>query len=137
MWSPSSCASACEVAACPLAAALSALQKCSSQSALEETVAWLSGQSKAGAEMKTCLKAPAAALRHRRNRSPVQLLLTGISLLATLAGYNGMAVLVDESEHYSLLRHTARRGFLLPGDDRSALGLNNGRIDPRDQTTAG
>ena len=85
-------------------------------------------------------EAPAAALRHRRNRSPVQLLLTGISLLATLAGYNGMAVLVDESEHYSLLRATQRAGAdsFFRAMIVSALGLNNGRIDrARSQTTAG
>src|SRR5258708_11375195 len=35
-------------------------------------------------------------------------LLSGISILATKLGYSGLAVLIDESEHYSLLRATQR-----------------------------
>jgi hypothetical protein len=123
-----------EVKECPLAAALSALQDCPSQIALEETVAWLSGQSKAGAEMKACLKRPPRLYITGENARQYSYLLTGVSLLATLVGYSGMAVLIDESEHYSLLRAAQReradsffRAMIV-----SALGLNNGRINVRD-----
>ncbi|HQY90345.1 hypothetical protein, partial [Caldilinea sp.] len=55
------------------------------------------------------------------------------SLLATLVGYSGMAVLIDESEHYSLLRATQREraDSFFQAMIVSALGLNNGRIDAR------
>ncbi|MFO7634703.1 MAG: BREX system ATP-binding domain-containing protein [Caldilinea sp.] len=122
-----------EVKDCPLAAALAALLDCPSQSALEETVNWLGGQAKAGAEMKTCLKRPPRLYITGENARQYSYLLTGVSLLATLVGYSGMAALIDESEHYSLLRATQReradsffRAMIV-----SALGLNNGRIDPR------
>jgi len=35
-------------------------------------------------------------------------LLTGLSVLATELGYSGLAILIDESEHYSRLRPTQR-----------------------------
>lgn len=120
-----------EVKECPLAAALSVLQDCPSQTALEETVAWLSGQAKAGAELKACLKRPPRLYVTGETARQYSYLLTGISLLATLAGYSGLAVLIDESEHYSLLRAAQReradsffRAMIV-----GALGLNNGRID--------
>ncbi len=122
-----------EARLCPLAAALSALQECSSQRALEETAAWLSGQAKAGAEMKACVKRPPRLYITGENARQYSYLLTGISFLAVLAGYSGMAVLIDESEHYSLLRAAQReradsffRAMIV-----CALGLNNGRIDAR------
>jgi hypothetical protein len=123
-----------EVKDCPLAAALTALADCPSQVALDETVAWLSGQIKPGAEMKTCLKRPPRLYTTGENARQYSYLLTGISLLATLAGYSGLAVLIDESEHYSLLRAAQREraDSFFKAMIVSALGLNNGRIDPRD-----
>ncbi len=122
-----------EVKECPLAAALGALQECPSQAALEETVAWLSGQAKPGAEMKTCFKRPPRLYTTGETARQYSYLLTGISLLATLAGYSGLAVLIDESEHYSLLRAAQREraDAFFKAMIVSALGLNNGRIDPR------
>jgi hypothetical protein len=59
-------------------------------------------------------------------------MLTALSVLATMVGYSGLAVLIDESEHYSLLR-AAQRGradaffkALIYG----ALGPTNSRVDP-------
>ena len=118
---------------CPLAATLLALQECPSQSALEATVEWLSGQSKPRAEMKSCFKRPPRLYITGENARQYSYLLTGLSLLATLVGYSGMAVLIDESEHYSLLRATQREradSFFQAMIVR-ALGLNNGRIDAR------
>ncbi len=122
-----------EVKECPLAAALLALQECPSQTALEETVAWLSGQVKPQGEMKACLKRPPRLYVNGENARQYSYLLTGVSLLATLVGYSGIAVLIDESEHYSLLRGNQREraDSFFKAMIVSALGLNNGRIDAR------
>jgi hypothetical protein len=123
-----------EIKECPLTAALTALLDCPSQSALEETVNWLSGQTKAGVEMKSCLKRPPRLYITGENARQYSYLLTGVSLLATLLGYSGMAALIDESEHYSLLRAAQREraDSFFKAMIVSALGLNNGRIDPRE-----
>jgi P-loop Domain of unknown function (DUF2791) len=115
---------------CPLTAALLALQDCPSQSAFDETVQWLSGQAKAQLEMKTCLKKPPRLYTTGENARQFTYLLTAISTLATLVGYSGMAVLIDESEHYSLLRPAQREraDSFFKAMIISALGLNNGRI---------
>ncbi|MCB0136449.1 MAG: hypothetical protein KDD75_15200, partial [Caldilineaceae bacterium] len=122
-----------EVKECPLAAALLALQDCPSQSALEAIVAWLSGQTKPQPDMKICLKRPPRLYITGENARQYSYLLTGISLLATLVGYTGMAVMIDESEHYSLLRtmQRERADSFFQSMIVSSLGLNNGRIDPR------
>ncbi len=119
---------------CPLAAALLALQDCPSQSAFEEIVQWLSGQAKPQAEMKTCLRKPPRLYVTSETARQYSYLLTGISVLATMLGYGGLAVLIDESEHYSLLRAAQREraDSFFKAMIVSALGLNNGRIDARD-----
>jgi hypothetical protein len=118
---------------CPLAAALRALQECPSQSAFEQIVQWLSGQAKPQAEMKTCLKKPPTLYVTGETARQYTYLLTGLSRLATLLGYSGLAVLIDESEHYSLLRTAQREraDSFFKAMIVSALGLNNGRIDAR------
>ncbi len=119
---------------CPLSAALLALQDCPSQLAFDEIVQWLSGQAKPQREMKTCLKKPPRLYVTGENARQYSYLLTGISVLATLAGYSGLVVLIDESEHYSLLRTSQREraDSFFKAMIVSALGLNNGRIDARD-----
>lgn len=119
---------------CPLTAALLALQECPSQLAFDEMTQWLSGQSKPQREMKTCLKRPPRLYVTGEIARQYSYLLTGISVLATLSGYSGLAVLIDESEHYSLLRASQREraDSFFKAMIVSALGLNNGRIDARD-----
>lgn len=119
---------------CPLSAALLALQDCPSQLAFDEIVQWLSGQSKPQREMKSCLKKPPRLYVSGEIARQYSYLLTGISVLATLAGYSGMAIMIDESEHYSLLRAAQREraDSFFKAMIVSALGLNNGRIDARD-----
>ncbi len=119
---------------CPLASALLALQDCPSESAFDDLVQWLSGQAKASTEMKTCLKKPPKLYVTGETARQYSYLLTGISLLAMLVGYGGLAVLIDESEHYSLLRPTQREraDSFFKAMIVSALGLNNGRVDARD-----
>jgi hypothetical protein len=119
---------------CPLASALLALQDCPSQSAIEGIVQWLSGQAKPTAEMKTCLKKPARLYVQGATARQYSYLLTGIGMLATMLGYSGLAVLIDESEHYSLLRGAQREkaDSFFKAMIISALGLNNGRVDAHD-----
>lgn len=123
-----------ELKDCPLSAALSALQNCSSQLAFDEIGQWLSGRAKPQSEMKTCFKKPPRLYLAGETARQYSYLLTGISVLATLVGYSGLAVLIDESEHYSLLRTTQREraDSFFKAMIVGALGLNNGRIDARD-----
>ena len=118
---------------CPLAAALLALQDCASQTAFDEIIQWLSGQTKPLTEMKTCLKKPPKLYVTGETARQYSYLLSGISVLATMLGYSGLAVLIDESEHYSLLRAAQREkaDSFFTAMIVSALGLNNGRIDAR------
>ncbi|MBF6612775.1 MAG: DUF2791 family P-loop domain-containing protein [Chloroflexi bacterium] len=118
---------------CPLASALLALQDCASQLAFDQIVQWLSGQAKPQAEMRSCLKKPPPMYVTGETARQYSYMLTGISTLATLLGYSGLAVLIDESEHYSLLRTTQREraDAFFKAMVVSALGLNNGRIDAR------
>jgi hypothetical protein len=120
-----------EIKDCPLTAALNALQDCPSQTAFDETIFWLSGQIKPQTEMKTCLKKPPRLYITGEIARQYSYLLTAISVLATLVGYSGLAVMIDESEHYSLLRATQREraDSFFKAMVVSALGLNNGRID--------
>lgn len=119
---------------CPLAAALLALTDCPTQIAFDDIALWLSGQLKPTADLKTCLKKPPRLYVQGETARQYAYLLTGIATLAALVGYTGLAVLIDESEHYSLLRATQRERAdsffkaLIVG----ALGLANGRIDARD-----
>lgn len=122
-----------EPKSCPLASALLALQDCPSESAFEETVQWLSGQAKPGAEMRSCLKKPPPLYVTRETARQYSYLLTGLSKLATLVGYSGLLALIDESEHYSLLRAAQREraDSFFKAMIVSALGQTE-RIDPRD-----
>jgi len=118
---------------CPLAAALLALQECPSQSAFDQIVQWLSGAAKPQAEMRTCLKKPPPLYLTGETARQYTYLLTGISKLATLLGYSGLTVLIDESEHYSLLRAAAREraDSFFKALIVAALGLAGSRIDPQ------
>ncbi|MCC6627307.1 MAG: DUF2791 family P-loop domain-containing protein [Chloroflexi bacterium] len=124
-------ASAPRGAACPLAQALGALADCGSQSAADAIVAWLGGQARPTAEMKTCLRRPAHLYRTGDVARQYSYLLTGLSYLATLLGYSGLAVLIDESEHYSLLRANQRdrADAFFKAMIYAALGPA-GRVDP-------
>jgi len=123
-----------EVKDCPLTSTLLALQDCPSQQAFDEIILWLSGQTKAQAEMKTCFKKPPRLYVMGETARQYSYLLTGLSLLSTLVGYSGMAVLIDESEHYSLLPASQREraDSFFKSMIVGALGVNNGRIHPRD-----
>jgi hypothetical protein len=117
---------------CPLAVALGALADCGSQLAYDDIVQWISGQLLPTAEMKTCLKKPPRLYRSGELARQYSYLLTAISVLATLLGYSGLAVLIDESEHYSLLRASQRdrTDSFFKALIYGALGGANSRVDP-------
>lgn len=119
---------------CPLTAALGALASCGSQSAYDDIVAWLSIQLRApSAEMKTCLRKPPRLYLAGEVGRQYSYLLTAISILATMLGYSGLAVLIDESEHYSLLRaqQRGRADAFFKALIYAAVGQASGRVDPK------
>ena len=119
---------------CPLAAVLLALLDCPSQSAYDDTVAWISAQLRApSTDMKSCLKRPPRLYLAGEVARQYSYLLTAISVLATLLGYSGLVVLIDESEHYSLLRATqrGRADAFFKSLIYAALGQANSRVDPK------
>jgi len=117
---------------CPLAKGLSAILDCNMQAAYDDLILWLSGHIKPTADLKTCLKKPPTLYGLGEVARQYSYLLTGISVLATLLGYSGLAVLIDESEHYSLLRsrQRVRADSFFQAMICSAMGFNNGRVDP-------
>ncbi|HZB94460.1 MAG TPA: BREX system ATP-binding domain-containing protein [Herpetosiphonaceae bacterium] len=117
---------------CPLSAALKALADCHSQGAYDDIVQWISGQIKPTAELKTCLKKPPRLYIAGSIARQYAYLLTAISVLATMVGYSGLAVLIDESEHYSLLRANQRdrADAFFKAMIYGALGAANSRVDP-------
>ena len=118
----------------PFVAALNALVECPSQLAHDELVLWLSAQLRTPtAEMRSCLKRPPRLYLTGEVARQYCYLLTAISVLATLLGYGGLAVLIDESEHYSLLRATqrGRADAFFKAMIYAALGQANSRVDPK------
>ena len=117
---------------CPLAAALLALSECTSQTAYDDIIAWISGAvNNPSTDAKLCLKKPPKLYLNGEVARQYTYLLSAISVLATLLGYSGLAVLIDESEHYSLLR-AAQRGkadSFFKSMIYAAIGENNRRID--------
>ncbi len=93
---------------CPISAALRALQDCADQGAYDDIMAWLAGQIKPTPDLRRCLKRPPSLYAAGEVGRLYSYLLSGLSVLATLCGYSGLAILIDESEHYSLLRATQR-----------------------------
>jgi hypothetical protein len=119
---------------CPLAAALLALADCGSQSAYDDIVLWLGGQIRTPtAEMKTCMRKPPRMYLTGEVARQYSYLLTAVSVLAMMLGYGGLAVLIDESEHYSLLRATqrGRADSFFKALIYAALGSANSRVDPK------
>lgn len=93
---------------CPLVTALNGLAVCTSQLAYDDIIHWISGQIKPTSEMRTCLKKPPTLHALGEVARQYTYLLSGLSILAVQLGYSGLAILVDESEHYSLLKARQR-----------------------------
>jgi hypothetical protein len=117
----------------PLAAALIALRQCPNQAAFDEAVLWLSLLRSMPVlhEFKRCLKRPPRLYTNGETARQYVSLLSGISTLARLLGYSGLAVLIDESEHYSLLTPVQRQradSFFM-GMIAASLGEHTSRVD--------
>ncbi len=94
---------------CPLSAALEALVKAPTQSVYDSVVEWISAQIRPNADVRSVLRKPPTLYSTGEVARQYTYLLSAISVLATMLGYRGLAVLIDESEHYSLLK-AAQRG---------------------------
>ena len=91
----------------PLCEALRALISCDDSEARSGIIAWLSGEvNTLNASAKNYLKHPPKLYLNGEVARQYTYILSGISVLATLLGYAGLAVLIDESEHYALLNKT-------------------------------
>ncbi len=116
----------------PLVEALKALADCPSQRAFDDIVLWISGQIKPTVDLRSCLRKPPRLYVAGEVARQYSYLITAISVLATLLGYGGLAVLIDESEHYSLLRARQRdkADAAFKALIYAALGPGNSRVNP-------
>lgn len=116
---------------CPLAQGLSALWESNSQTVLNDVIGWLSGDIHPARNLKPYIKKLPRLYKIGKTSRLYAYLLTGISTLATLLGYSGMAVLIDESEHYSLLRarQRVRADSFFTAMIAAAVQSNGGRVD--------
>jgi len=99
---------------CPLKLALRVLADAANFYNRRDVARWVGGQIKKNALVsvafkRTTLEAPPPLYANGENGRQYAYLLTAISELARTLGYSGLAVLVDESEHYSLLRPPQRQ----------------------------
>lgn len=118
----------------PLARVLGALADCASQTAYDDIVNWLSAQVRTPTrESRTCLKKPPRLYLTGEVARQYSYMLTAISVLASMLGYGGLALLIDESEHYSLLRANQREraDSFFKALIYAALGQANSRVDPK------
>ncbi|MEP7287028.1 MAG: BREX system ATP-binding domain-containing protein [Chloroflexota bacterium] len=117
---------------CPLSVALLALADCRSQTAYDDIIAWISGAvTTPSADARAYLSKPPKLYLNGEVARQYTYLLSAISVLAKMLGLSGLAVLIDESEHYSLLR-AAQRGkadSFFKSLIYAAVGENNRRID--------
>jgi hypothetical protein len=118
----------------PLARALVALADCPSQTTYDDIVNWLGGQIRTPTKAsKTCLQKPPRLYLAGEVARQYAYMLTAISVLASMLGYGGLTVLIDESEHYSLLRANQREraDSFFKALIYAALGQANSRVDPK------
>jgi hypothetical protein len=117
---------------CPLTGALAVMEAGVTQSGYEDLVEWIGGQIKPTKELRMFYKKPPTLYTTGEVARLYTYLLTGLSRLAALAGYSGLAVLIDESEHYSLLRASqrVRADSFFKAMIYAALGTAGGRVDP-------
>lgn len=123
---------------CPLTLTLSALANPANQWVYTGLVHWVGGQIKNNALVRAALKKvpgvsrpPTLYVTGEVGRQYAYLL-SAISTLASLVGYSGLAVLVDESEHYSLLKANQREraDSFFQAMICAAMGPANSRINP-------
>lgn len=115
---------------CPLALGLGALLDSTSQAVLDDVAGWLSGDIHPVKSLKPSINQLPRLYKTGDTARLYTYLLTGISVLARLVGYSGLAVLIDESEHYSLLpaRQRGRADSFFTAMIAGAVESNGGRI---------
>lgn len=119
---------------CPLMVALHVMRDSGSQRAYEEALNYISGQK----PQKDILHPFVDKLPNLYANGPMArqytYLLTGISVLAKLCGYAGLAVLIDESELYSQLKNKQieRADEFFRAMIYAAVGTNKGRLVEED-----
>jgi hypothetical protein len=116
----------------PLIGVLHALEACTTQSGRTDLIEWISGEINPTREMRVWYKRPPSLYKTGEVARQYTYLLSGLGTLAVVLGYSGIAVLIDESEHYSLLRarQRERADSAFQALIYAAVGSNNGRIDP-------
>ncbi|MCZ7540436.1 MAG: DUF2791 family P-loop domain-containing protein [Anaerolineae bacterium] len=102
------------LARCPLTLALRVLADPANFYNRRDVARWVGGQIKKNALVSVAFKRttsgpPPPLYANGENGRQYAYLVTAISVLARLLGYSGLAVLVDESEHYSLLKPLQRQ----------------------------
>jgi hypothetical protein len=115
---------------CPLAAALNVLPNITDSDSFKELVMWLSGQMKPQTNLKRYLSKPPPLYTIGENARQYTYLLSGLAKLATMLGYQGLGVLIDESEHYSLLKSAQREkaDSFFKAMVLTAMGEGNGKV---------
>jgi hypothetical protein len=116
---------------CPLALGLNALLDSNSQAVFDDIVGWLSGDIHPVKNLKPYIKKLPRLYKTGQTARLYTYLLTGLSKLATLLGYSGLALLIDESEHYSLLpaKQRVRADSFFTAMIAGAVESNGGKVD--------
>ena len=116
---------------CPLALALNALLDSNSQAVFDDIIGWLSGDIHPDKDLKPYIRKLPRLYKVGETTRLYTYLLTGLSVLATLQGYSGLALLIDESEHYSLLRakQRGRADSFFTTMIAGAVETNSGKVD--------
>lgn len=117
----------------PLLVTLDALGNTSAARRRAAWIGWLAGGQRQKAMNRTMprgVKFP-SIYRIGQNTRQITYLLSGISVLARLAGYSGLALLIDEAESYSLLPSSQRpkAGLFFSTMIAATLGDQQNKID--------
>ncbi len=116
---------------CPIALGLGALADANTQAVFDDLVGWLSGSIHPTQTLKPYIKKLPRLYHVGETARLYTYLLTAWAQLASLLGYSGLAVLIDESEHYSLLRakQRGRADSFFTAMIAAAVGNNSARIN--------
>jgi hypothetical protein len=115
----------------PQIGVLRALDVCTTQAGRDDLIEWISGEINPTKEFRAWYKKPPSLYKTGEAARQYTYLLSGLATLAVVLGYSGLAVLIDESEHYSLLRarQRERADSAFQALIYAAVGSNNRRID--------
>jgi hypothetical protein len=117
---------------CPLAVAIKAYSGCTDPEGMRTIIEWISMDKYDLPTLKSWVKRPPKLYANGDTARQYAYLLSGLSTLARIAGYAGLAVLIDESELYSQLRPNQRERAdqFFQSMIYATVGDNKGRLDP-------